>query len=256
VEQWTTRLGYPDKQRRESDSVNWLSEVNEFAREHLQADQLHQFMHNHGTAMNSAKRYEFATALKNAGSEGGTDDHNIAFEIACKVKLLERFRSEPTRASGKFQVRCGPDVYADNILVGNVPARYLQAEISIKSGTVHGCRAYLREIRGETKRWEGHEQLTFQPSESPDTLSKAIFASIKYRLDILLLISTGGIVVCNHNRVWTSFPNLNDLFSAHGSYNLRIDIGGEDASGETFLLCFNWTGNWQTSFLTEAKRLS
>jgi hypothetical protein len=93
--------------------------------------------------------------------------------------------------SKRFQVRCGTDVYSDNILVGSVPARYLQAEISLKSGTVHGCRAYLREITGQTRHWEGHEQLTFQLSESPDTLSKAIFENIKYRLDVLLLISTG-----------------------------------------------------------------
>ena len=128
---------------------------------------------------------------------------------------------------------------SDNILVGNIPARYLQAEISIKSGTVHGCKAYLREIRGGARQWQGHEQLTFQPSESPDTLSKAIYEKIKYRLDVLLLISTGGILICNHNRVWSSYPWPKELFAAQGSYDLTVDIGGEDASGETFLLRFN-----------------
>ena len=145
-------------------------------------------------------------------------------------------------SSGRFQVRCGPDVYSDNILVGNIPARYLQAEISIKSGTVHGCKAYLREISGGTRHWKGHEQLTFQPSESPDTLSKAIYEKIKYRLDVLLLISTGGILICNHNRIWASFPWPNDLFAAQESYDLTVDVGGENAAGETFLLRFNWTG--------------
>jgi hypothetical protein len=116
-------------------------------------------------------------------------------------------------------------------------------------------KTYLREIRGGTKNWQGQEQLTFEPSESVDSLSKAVFQNIKYRLDVLLLVSTGDVVVCNHNRIWARWPRLNDIFAAHGPYDLVIDIGGENAAGETFKLRFDWTGNWQTSFLTGVKRL-
>ena len=45
-------------------------------------------------------------------------------------------------------------------------------------------------------------------------------------------------------------------YSLHtGHMDLVIDIGGENAAGETFKLRFDWTGNWQTSFLTGVKRL-
>src|SRR5207249_4148589 len=94
VERWTTRLEYPEKQRRESDSVNWLSEVNQYARQHLKGQELDQFMNNYSTGMTQAKKYDFNMALQNAGTQPGTQEHDIAFEIASKVKLLERCRSD------------------------------------------------------------------------------------------------------------------------------------------------------------------
>lgn len=160
----------------------------------------------------------------------------------------------PTPARRRFGVRCGTDLYSDNILVGDIPGRYLQAQITV-SESVSACKAYLREIRGGNKHWKGQEQLTFEPSEAPDSLSKALFAKIKYNLDVLLLVSTGEIVVCNHSRAWARWPRLNEIFATCGPYDLIIDIGGENAPGETFKLRFDRTGNWQTSFLTGAKRL-
>jgi hypothetical protein len=131
----------------------------------------------------------------------------------------------------------------------------LQAQITV-SKSVSACKAYLTEIRGENKPpWQGHEQLTFEPSEAYDSLSKAVFENIKYRLDVLLLVRNGDIVVCNQYRAWPRWPRLKDIFAAHGAYDLIVNIAGENAAGETFKLRFNWTGNHQTSFLTGAKRL-
>ncbi|PYL07248.1 MAG: hypothetical protein DME33_11105 [Verrucomicrobia bacterium] len=96
MEWWTMRLDYPDKQRRESESINWLSELNRFSNQHLTDEQKQRLMQDYHSAMKMDKRYEFNMALKNAGTQPGTEDHDLAFGIACKVKLLERFRSEPT----------------------------------------------------------------------------------------------------------------------------------------------------------------
>ena len=100
------------------------------------------------------------------------------------------------------------------------------------------------------------EQLTFSPSESSDTLSKAIYAGVRYQLDVLAITSGGEVVVCNQNREWRRLPRLKDLFASHGIYDLSLAIAGEDAQAENFSLRFEWTGNWQTAFLTEAKRVS
>ena len=97
VEQWTARLEYPDKQRREHDSKNWLGEVNEFAKKHLTSEQINEFMLHHGMAVSASKKYDFAMALIQAGTQTGSEDGNLAFEILGKVKFLERFRSEPNK---------------------------------------------------------------------------------------------------------------------------------------------------------------
>jgi len=95
TEQWATRLDYPEKQRRENDSKNWLCEAGEFAGKHLTSEQMNEFTLHHGTAASASKKYDFGMALIQAGTETGSEDGNLAFEIFGKVKLLERFRSEP-----------------------------------------------------------------------------------------------------------------------------------------------------------------
>jgi hypothetical protein len=125
----------------------------------------------------------------------------------------------------------------------------------IESGTVHGCRAYVPEIRAEHNSWKGHEQLTFSPSEATDSLSKAIYAGVKYELDVLATTSDREIHVCNHNRRWARLPRLHDLFSYPGFYDLMLSIAGEVAAAEAFSLRFEWTGNWQTSFFRDATRV-
>lgn len=156
--------------------------------------------------------------------------------------------------NGKFTVRCGPDLYSDNLWASGVAVRYLHVEVSIDSGTVHGCKVYLTAITGGQRDWKGSEQLTFSPSEASDSLSKAIFTGVTYPLDVLLITSDGEIRVCNQNGQWARFPRLHDLFAAHGPYDLTVVLAGEDANGESFVLRFEWTGNWQTSFLTNATR--
>jgi len=186
----------------------------------------------------SSKRYHVVDSGKGIKEATSTEEH-------------EATTPQP---AWRFRLRCATDSYSDNILVGNIPGRYLQVQITV-SQAVSACKAYLREIRGGNRPWQGQEQLTFEPSEAPDSLSKAVFENITYRLDVLLLVSNGDIIVCNHNRTWARWPRLKDIFASHGSYDLVIDIGGENAAGETFKLRFDWNGNWQTSFLTSVKRL-
>ena len=177
------------------------------------------------------------------------------------VIQLAVLANSPAEASSaplnyRFHVLVGVDHTSDNIWVPRIPVRFHHAQVWIESGTVHGCRAYLTEIKGEHSRWKGNEQLTFSPSEASDSLSKAIYAGVKYDLDVLVVRSDGEIQVCNHNRQWARLPRLHDLFSHHGFYDLALSIAGEDATAETFSLRFDWTGNWQTSFLTDATRVS
>src|SRR5205823_3847969 len=94
VEQWTIRLDYPEKQRRENDSRNWLCEADEFAGKHLTEAQMNEFILHHSKAASGSKKFDFGTALIQAGTEPGAEDGNLAFEIFGKVKLLERFRSK------------------------------------------------------------------------------------------------------------------------------------------------------------------
>jgi len=171
------------------------------------------------------------------------------------TKIKEGEKALSAIQNDKFRVRCGPDLYSDNLLTSGVAARYLHAEVSINSGTVHGCKAYLTAITGGPRDWKGSEQLTFSPSEAIDTLSKAIFTGVSYPLDVLRITSDGEIHVCNHSREWARFPRLRDLFAVHGPYDLTVVLAGEDASGESFVLRFEWTGNWQASFLTNARPL-
>jgi len=159
-------------------------------------------------------------------------------------------------ANERFNILVGADHIADNIWVPGIPVRFHLAQVWIESGTVHGCRAYLTEIRGEHNFWKGNEQLTFSPSEAPDSLSKAIYAGVRYPLDILAVTYDGRIHVCNHNRQWPKLPRLHDLFSNRGYYDLMLSIAGEDAAAETFSLRFEWSGNWQSSFLKNATRVS
>jgi len=114
--------------------------------------------------------------------------------------------NSPARASSapidyRFHVVVGVEHTSDNIWGSpQIPVRFHHAQVWIESGTVHGCRAYLTNIRGEHNNWKGNEQLTFSPSEAGDSPSKAIYAGVKYVLDVLVVRSDGEIHICNHNR--------------------------------------------------------
>ena len=99
VEEWMKRLDYLGKQQRENNSSNWLWEANEFAKKHLAIEQINEFTSRHSMATSGSKKYDFAMALTHAGTQPSSEDGNLAFEIFGKVKLLERFRSEPTPPS-------------------------------------------------------------------------------------------------------------------------------------------------------------
>jgi hypothetical protein len=185
------------------------------------------------------------------------DRKKVEYAVDLAERLLLKLKQSTTpRLNQRFNVVVGIDQTSDNIWAPRRPVRFHHAQVWIESGTVHGCRAYLTEIKGEHKSWKGHEQLTFSPSEATDSLSKAIYAGVKYELDVLVITSDGEIHVCNHNRQWARLPRLHDLFSHRGFYDLMVSIAGEDAAAEAFSLRFQWTGNWQTSFLTNATRCS
>jgi hypothetical protein len=67
MERWTTPLGYPEKQRRENESVNWISDANAFARKHLKGEQLDQFTKNYRTAISPEKKYDLLWRLRMLG---------------------------------------------------------------------------------------------------------------------------------------------------------------------------------------------
>jgi hypothetical protein len=110
TEQWTTRLDYPEKQRRKNDSKNWLSEANEYARNHLTSDQMNKFTLHHNIAAIGSEKYHFAMELMQAGTKTDSEDGELAIEIFGKVKLLEQFRAETTQSNSNIPVECGPNV--------------------------------------------------------------------------------------------------------------------------------------------------
>jgi len=50
-----------------------------------------------------SKRVEFSEGITQAGTQIGSEDANLAFEIFGKVKLLERFRSAPTEQATRSE---------------------------------------------------------------------------------------------------------------------------------------------------------
>ncbi len=267
MEQWTTRLDYPEKQRRENDSVNWLSEVNDYARNHLKAEQLEQFLRNYGTAIAPAKKYEFAMALADAGSGGGTKEHDLAFEIACKAKLLEVFRSDLTLPAPQLRMSCHSKipgcVKETRFTRERIPTNFFRVRVEADGAqSIKNCTAILTSIEKDGRtRWGGDSaKITFAQGEQPDTFAKTIRCKAPEFFDVLAVTCKGemfpGTYDTIHGRWWPYHPSLPEIFSEHGDYIIAVAVSGDDVPTETATLKFNWTGNWQTSSLTEAARLS
>lgn len=157
----------------------------------------------------------------------------------------------PDHAAPRFRIESGPTVEASHStnIWGGGPVRFLHPAVWVSS-TVTNCKAYLVRIERGDEKWPVNEQLTFSPSESHDSLAKTLHPGIEYTLDVLVIRSGGGIHVCNEKRDWRRWPRLGDIFSEPREYLLTVAIAGDGVNAQNFFLRFDWTGNWQTSWLT------
>ena len=155
------------------------------------------------------------------------------------------------RPAATFALRCDTSSWSMNTwAIG--PVRFLHGCVSIAKSSIPNCKAYLIEIRkGQEVEWSGGpEQLTWSPHPSSDSLSKTLHQRIEYQLDVLVIRPDGEIQVCNHDRTWLRLPRLHHIFAEAGDYVLTIAIAGDGVHSEMFRVKFQWTKNWQTSFLT------
>jgi hypothetical protein len=257
MEQWTTRLEYPEKQRRESDSVNWLSEANEFARKHLKAEQLEQFLRNHRSAMEPAKKYHFATALANAGSGSGTQDHDLAFEIAGKVKLLERFRSELTQqpkkseeqTTSRIRVSCGKTV--DKSVVQADGETWYRARLDLNgSVAVHDIEATVIELWEDDKKVSLSEclTLTMYPGminrPGGDTNLRTLREGKPEFIDV---IRVAGSLAHFPLKLYPRAVAHDKLLTSGHTYRIIVTICSPDNRTDVCTFEFEWTGDPGTS---------
>jgi len=150
----------------------------------------------------------------------------------------------------RFAITADYTCYSDNQWVSG-SVRFLHAKVSIDHGSVL-CSAYLTKIaKGCDVKWEhGPEQLTFGDHAPGHPLPRWLYHGFDYNLDVLAInCKTNEIQVCNDRRYWLRRPRMYEIFAEKGDYILTIGLAGDGAQSKTAELCFNWTGNWQTSFL-------
>jgi hypothetical protein len=171
-----------------------------------------------------------------------------------RVKL-DLLTKPKTSTSDKLSIACDPTV--EGCIKLNRweagPVNFLR--ISIKTDSVEpvtNCKAFLTRIeKNEEKKWGDHSpQLTFSEGEDPDALAKTVYNKVPAFIDVLALTSWGEIRPGTKNRIWPFMPRMHEIFSEVGDYVLTVVITGDGAEPITALLKFNWTRNWQTSWLT------
>ncbi len=166
------------------------------------------------------------------------------------------FVAEP---KSKLKIECGPNIEGCVATAmwrdpagAAMPVRFLRIAVFTDSPSITGCKGFLTRIEsGGKKRWGGESApLTFAPGEADDALLKTIYSKVPAFLDVLAVTSAGDIHVCTKGRQWLYLPGLHQIFSEVGDYVVTVVVTGDGISSETSFLRFNWTGNWQTSFLT------
>ena len=171
-----------------------------------------------------------------------------------RVKL-DLLTKPKTSTSDKLSIACDPTV--EGCIKLNRweagPVNFLR--ISVKTDSVEpitNCKAFLTRIeKNEEKKWGDHSpQLTFSEGEDPDALAKTVYNKVPAFIDVLALTSWGEIRPGTKNRIWPFMPRMHEIFSEVGDYVLTVVITGDGAEPITALLKFNWTRNWQTSWLT------
>lgn len=185
----------------------------------------------------------------------------IGIGLALLFLILRSFKAPVVtkpKSSPHFKIKCDRNIegcITTNIwrdVSGNgLPVRFLHIAISTDCPSVANCKAFLTRIEKDGKaRWIGQEQLTFSPSEAADTLAKTLHNKITSFVDVVVITSAKEILVCTKDRQWFHLPRLHAIFSEYGDYVLTVVVTGDGALSETALLKFNWTGNWQTSWLS------
>jgi hypothetical protein len=183
----------------------------------------------------------------------------IALPIGYLLRLVkenENAQKEAQNSSGyptyliTFLVTADDTLYSTNTwAIG--PVRFLHATVCIDRGSVLAS-AYLTKITKSNEiKWEhGPEPLTFSPHNPGDPLPRMMHHGLSYNLDVLVVVASGNeIRVCNDERIWRRWPRLHEIFAEKGDYILSITLAGNGAQSNTVDLTFDWTGNWQTSFL-------
>lgn len=171
----------------------------------------------------------------------------------------QRDRTRTSTSDKKLTIRCDANVEGC-VTTGmwrgpagaGMPVRFLRVAVATDSACVTGCKGFLTRIDSAgQKRWGGESaQLTFAPGEDEDALSKTIYTKVPAFLDVLAITSDGDIHVCTKGRQWLYLPRLHEIFSEVGDYVLTVVLTGDGISSQTSFLRFNWTKNWQISFLT------
>lgn len=193
---------------------------------------------------------------KNAKSPKPPHDNQKRTESAPLESELIKEETKP-----KFKMESGPNL-SDSFSLNkwaSGPVRFLHPAVWLDSGTVQNCRGSLTRIAdiSGNQIWAGQEQLTFSSSKPRGDLTKTIDAGIRYFLDVIAIETNGYVIhVCNEDREWRRWPDLRHIFPAPGSYLVTVAIGGDGVSAETFVLRFDWSGNWQTSFLLSQDQIT
>ena len=140
-----------------------------------------------------------------------------------------------------------------------IPTNFFRVRVeAVGAQSIKNCTAILTSIEKDgTARWGGDSaKMTFAQGEQPDTFAKTIRNKAPEFFDVLAVTSKGemfpGTYDANHGRWWPYHPTLPEIFSEHGDYIIAVAVSGDDVPTETATLKFRWTGNWQTSSLTEA----
>lgn len=119
---------------------------------------------------------------------------------------------------------------------------------------IRECRAFLVCVEsGGKKLWSGDQvNLSWAPSEDPDSECKNLLNSLDYYLDVVG-IEVGTNTPWNFrpgtkNHKWNIHPQFNQLFmNGEGDYVFTISIGAPSIPTVTHRFLLRWTGNFQTS---------
>jgi hypothetical protein len=212
-------------------------------------------MRNYRNAMAPAKKYEFAMALMNAGSGGGTQDHDLAFEIACKVKLLERFRSELTQQpvgvleeqiESRIRVSCGKAV--DKSVVRADGETWYRARLDLNGTTpVPDIEARVTEL------WEGETKVPLQEVLTLTMYPGVLKPEGDFRTlnegcpEFVDIIRVGDGIAHFPLKFYPRAVDHKNLLKSNHTYRITVMIYSRSNRADRCTFEFQWTGDPNTS---------